>query len=163
MIQLKLNTENDSLNTTNIAYLNLYNEIDIRYASPTYPDGDFYNCLQALKNQQTGKSIYFTSTMIKTNLSRYVGLYCYPSVNGSVIPTSGLIRLNSTDFPIGLFNYTVYENTSSSNLDPTDLKVIYNGLANLIAVNNSGVETPVPAYTEYTTNDAENNSVYLTN
>jgi|TARA_R100000084_G_C4642987_1_gene144939 hypothetical protein len=158
MIQLTLNTENESLTTNNTIYLNLYNEIEIRFG-----EGDFYNCLQKLESQQTGKSIYYSSNMIKTNLSRYVGLYCLPSVNGTDLPTVGLIKLNPTDFPIGLYNYTVYENTSSSNLDPTDLKVIYNGLANIISVNNSGVETPVPEYTEYTTNDAEINSVYLTN
>jgi hypothetical protein len=158
MIQLKLNIENNSLSTTSIIYLNLYDKIEILFG-----EGDFYNCLQKLESQQTGKSIYFSSNMIKTNLSRYVGLYCFPSVNGVEFLTAGLIKLNPTDFPIGLFNYTVYENTSSSNLNPTDLKVIYNGLANLTPVNNSGVETPVPSYNEYTTNDAEINSVYLTN
>lgn len=163
MVQLTINTENTALSTTNVIYLNLYNDIDIRYTNPSYPEGDFYNPLQELRCQQTGKSIYYASTVIKTNLERYIGLYCFPSINGTVFPTSGLFRMNSTDFPIGLYDYTIYENTISSNLDPTGLKVIYNGLANLISVNNSGVEIPTPTYTEYTTNDTEYDSVYLTN
>ena len=163
MIELKINTVTQPLHIQNYIYLNLYNEIDIRFASATYPEGDFYNPLQKLKSQQTGKSVYFCSSAIKTNLERYIGLYCLASVKGLNFPDLGYVNLGYPESPLGFYDYTVYENTSSSNLDPTGLKVIYNGLANVIPVDGNNVSYPSPTYTEYTTSDSENESVYLTN
>ena len=163
MIQLLLHTNNPSWRASVWSYLNIYNEIDIRFASATYPDGDFYNPLQELKSQQTGKSLFFSGIPHKTHLSRYVKMYISASISGLNTPLSGIINLGSTDFPFGFYDYRIYDNTSSSNLDPTGLKVIYNGLANVISVNEDKDPSPSPKYTEYTTNDADTDNVYLTN
>jgi len=58
-----------------------------------------------------------------------------------------------------MYNVTAYQNNSSSNLDPDNaIKTIWNGLMNLRPeTTNEAVN-----YTEYTNNDSENDSVYIT-
>ena len=53
---------------------------------------------------------------------------------------------------------TIYQNTSNTNLDPTGLTTIWNGLMNLKAADNF----PAVQYNEYNTNDTETESVYIT-
>ena len=53
----------------------------------------------------------------------------------------------------------IYQNTSNANLDSSGLTLIYTGLMNMAM--NTGEELPVE-YTEYTTNDTDTESVYIT-
>ena len=67
--------------------------------------------------------------------------------------------MGDSDFPYGFYNVTIWQNNSNSNLDPDNaIKIIYKGLMNF-------AETGLPAvtYTEYTTNDTDTESVYITN
>jgi hypothetical protein len=87
-------------------------------------------------------------------------LACVTSITGTTEdPTAGVIQVGTTDFPLGFYNITMYENTASNtNLDPTGLRVIYTGLVNLSGVNGADGIT----YSEYTTNDSDTESVYIT-
>jgi hypothetical protein len=70
----------------------------------------------------------------------------------------GVIFLGSTDYPLGFYDVVIYQNSSNSNLDPSGLTTIWNGLMNLT---NNANASPVD-YTEYTTNDSDTESVYIT-
>tara|TARA_R100000664_G_scaffold31346_1_gene44879 strand:- start:1429 stop:1875 length:447 start_codon:yes stop_codon:yes gene_type:complete len=140
----------DDISTTvNTNYLNLYDEM-------TNSD---YKVLITVTNQLTGNSKTFISPTTYTNKNRYVILSI--SVTASSLGenlSNGVIFLGSTDYPLGFYDVTIYQNTSNANLDPSGLTVIYNGLANLAPT--SDVNSVV--YSEYTTNDADTDSVYIT-
>jgi hypothetical protein len=63
------------------------------------------------------------------------------------------------NYPIGFWDVIIYENSSSSNLSPTGLTRIWTGLVNVAPADADGWS---PTYTEYTTNDSDTDSVYLT-
>ena len=138
---------------TNTIYLNIYDE----YASSTV-----YRSLWTITSQFTNKSKTYSASTDYSNKDRYVAMNTV-TTTGSDNLTAGIIRVGTTDFPLGFYDVTIYENTSNANLDPTGLNVVYNGLMNLILMNGTTkIETPPITYTEYTTNDSDTESVYIT-
>ena len=83
------------------------------------------------------------------------------SIVSSDTPLTGNIKLGTTDFPYGIYDMKVYQNDPSTpeNLDPDNaIKLLYTGLMNLRAIpGNEAID-----YKEYTTNDSETESVYIT-
>ena len=73
---------------------------------------------------------------------------------------NAIIQLGTTDFPLGFYDVILYNNTDNTNIDPTGLTVIWKGLMNLTGFNSN---TESVTYKEYTTNDADTESIYLTN
>ena len=146
MIQL---TRSNSTTTNNV-YLNLYDEM-------TNSD---YNVLVSVTSQLTGKTKTFRVTTNYTNKDRYtqMTIFVLNSAAGENL-TGGVVFLGSTDFPLGFYDVTIYQNNNNTNLDPDNaIKTIYTGLANL-----SPTEAVEPVdYTEYTTNDSDTESVYIT-
>tara|TARA_R100000808_G_scaffold10810_1_gene28441 strand:- start:435 stop:899 length:465 start_codon:yes stop_codon:yes gene_type:complete len=137
----------------NTIYLNIYDE----YTSTTV-----HRSLWTITSQFTKKSKTYLPSTNYSNKDRYVSMNTV-TTTGSDNLTGGIINLGTTDFPLGFYDVTIYQNSSDSNLDPTGLKVVYNGLMNLISINaTTGVETPPVTYTEYTTNDSDTESVYIT-
>jgi hypothetical protein len=129
-------------------YINLYDKM-------TSTD---YNVLASFKSQLTGKTKTCRPTTVYTNKDRYVQCLVYVT-NGSENLGSGVMWLGNTDFPFGFYDVTIYQNVNNSNLDPASaVKTIYTGLANL----NSITATIPVGYTEYTTNDSDTESVYIT-
>ena len=64
------------------------------------------------------------------------------------------------NYPIGFWDVVIYENSSSSNLLPSLAgKILYTGLMNVEPADADGW---APTYKEYTTNDSDTESVYLT-
>jgi len=146
MIQL---TRSNSTTTNNV-YLNLYDEM-------TSTD---YHVLVSVTSQLTGKTKTFRPTTIYTNKDRYTQMLIYVANSAaSENLGSGVAFLGSTDFPLGFYDVVIYQNNNNTNLDPANaIKTIYTGLANLSPTD--AVE-PVD-YTEYTTNDSDTESVYIT-
>tara|TARA_R100001594_G_scaffold45783_1_gene78686 strand:- start:1388 stop:1822 length:435 start_codon:yes stop_codon:yes gene_type:complete len=143
MIQLTraLTTVNQSV------YLDIYDKM-------TNSD---YRPLFTFTSQASNTSFTFVPFIADyTNKNRYVKCSIFVSTAG-FIPGSGIIHFGSTDLPYGFYDVVVYQNTSNSNLDPTGLTQIWEGLANVVAQNNPAVE-----YTEYNTNDSDTESVYIT-
>ena len=137
--------------TTNTFYLNLYDEMTSIDYSP----------LISLTNQLTGKSKVFRPlTVDTTNKDRYIKLsFQILTSSGSEDLTGGKAFLGSTDYPLGFYDVVIYQNNNNTNLDPANaIKTIYTGLANLSATD---AVAPVD-YTEYTTNDSDTESVYIT-
>jgi hypothetical protein len=113
--------------------------------------------LMALRNQQTNKTKYFLpSTAIYTNQQRYVEFRITTTFQDVELPVLGLIYLGTKEYPYGLYDITMWQNTSGSNLDPSGLNLLYKGLANLIPTGNDPVE-----YTEY--ENTQQSNVYITN
>jgi len=117
-----------------------------------------YGLLATMTSQLTGKSKTFicNTNYISTRIASIL-IFVLASSSGENL-TAGTIFLGSTDYPLGFYDITFYQNTSASNLDPTGLTVVSTQLANLSAT--SDVQ-PV-TYSEYTTNDSDTESVYIT-
>ena len=139
----------------NSIYLNIYDE---------YDSTDTYRALWTIKSQLTKKTKSFLPSVDYANKDRYVKMNTVTTYSASSENlTAGIIQLATTDFPLGFYDVTIYENTSNSNLDPSGLKVVFKGLMNLISQNvSTGADTPPVDYTEYTTNDSDTESVYIT-
>ena len=144
MIQLS----RDDLTLVNIQYVSVQDVM-------TNTD---YGLLATMTSQLTGKSKTFicNTNYISTRIASIL-IFVLASSSGENL-TAGTIFLGSTDYPLGFYDITFYQNTSASNLDPTGLTVVSTQLANLSAT--SDVQ-PV-TYSEYTTNDSDTESVYIT-
>ena len=70
----------------------------------------------------------------------------------------GRLMMGTTEYPLGFYNVSIYQNSSPTNMNSAGLNLVYTGLANLAASN----AADSPTYTEYTTNDSDTNSVYIT-
>jgi hypothetical protein len=159
--------DDSGTNTNNYMYLNLYDEVDTSLTAYliTRP-------LIALKSKQTNNTKYFVpfkidgqSSCIGTcwggaNTSRYTKLeYLVVDSPGGEVIFNGSIYMGTDDFPYGLYDMTIYQNNTNTNTNPANaIKVLYTGLWNLTSKNN-----PALTYTEYTTNDSDTESVYITN
>ena len=146
MIQL---VRDDNTTVVRWAYLDLYDKM-------TNSD---YKVLMTLTSQLTGKSKTFLPGTNYANKDRYLYLLVLVASwepNENLL--TGVIFLGSTDYPLGFYDVTIYQNTSNTNLDPTGLTVIYTGLANLAPTS----DTEPVEYSEYTTNDSDTESVYIT-
>jgi hypothetical protein len=120
-----------------------------------------YRPLMTLTSQLTGNSkTFIVASFFNLWEDRYAQLLVYiqPSAVGENFLT-GSIYVGNTGFPLGFYDATIYQNTSETNLDPTGLTTLYTGLANLT----SNSTTHPVTYTEYTTNDSNTESVYITN
>ena len=128
-------------------YLNLFDKMT------TVDNG----VLMTITSQLTGNSKTFLPTsVITTNKDRYLRLTIIVSNDDSL--SIGVLNLGNTDFPLGFYDVTIYENSSAANLDPSGLSVIFTGLLNLSSMDVSRAVT----YTEYSTNDSDTESVYIT-
>ena len=149
MIQTLIN-DTDGLMLQNKIYLDLYDKM-------TNTD---YRPLIYFKSQFTESVKKFTVTASYTSQERYVEItYNTARFIGQENLTGGNIFMGNTDFPLGFYDVTIFQNTSNTNLDSSGLTLLYTGLMNMAM--NSG-EVPPVEYTEYTTNDSDTESVYIT-
>ncbi len=112
--------------------------------------------LISIKSQQTEKILNFIPILlVLTNEERYTEMKY--RIGSFDLPVIGLIKLGNTDFPFGFYDVTIYQNSTNSNLDPSGLSTkLYTGLLNLRPV----VDTT--QYKQYTINDSDTDSVYIT-
>ena len=130
-------------------YVNIYDEMT----------ATTYNPLIAITSQSTNKTKYVIPGLVDlTNKERYVKLAINISNNGTDSPTAGIISIGDSEFPYGFYDVVIYQNSSAVNLDPSGLTKIWNGLMNLTAASDAAPVT----YSEYTTNDSDTESVYIT-
>lgn len=139
MIQFDLN------NTIHTAFLDVADAINHHYKP-----------LVQFKSQLTGKSKYFIPTLFQiTFKDRYCVLYWLDDLTENLV--GGVIYVGNTDFPLGFYDVTIYKNISETNLDPTITTPVYNTILNLFDSTKSA-----STFTQYTTNDTDTNSVYIT-
>ena len=149
MIQFNQPTLSEFYLVNNTVYLNIYDKFNTSLAE--------YSPLWIATSQLTKKTKAWTPGTTWTNKERYVEMNTV-TTTGSELPDSGRIKLGTTDYPLGFYDLTIYQNTSNSNLDPAGLSVLYTGILNLSTTSGKG---PVK-YNEYTTNDSDTESVYIT-
>jgi hypothetical protein len=117
-------------------------------------DGDI-RPLISIKSQQTQKVLNFMPSGVTFSTADRYNKLTYKI--GADAPVGGLIILGNTDYPLGFYDVTIYQNNNNSNLDPANtIKTLYTGLMNLIS------STATTDYSEYTTNDSDTESVYIT-
>jgi hypothetical protein len=142
MIQILANS------TQTFIYLDIYDKM-------TNTD---YKPLFNFKSQESKNSQNVVPyTVDYSQKERYVK--CSVTAGGGVFPSLGMFEAGSIDYPFGMYNTTIYQNTSDTNYDPTGLTVIWNGLSNIYAATTN----PAVEYTEYVENDSEVESIYITN
>lgn len=150
MMQVKIGNFGDVL-LLNSFYLDIHDKMTI----------DSGRVLITFTSQFTGKSKTVSVNTVYTNKERYVSLSFFTTRSLSQEDLlEAKMQLGTTDFPLGFYDATLYQNADSNNLDPTGLPVIWNGIMNLAGNTNA---TESVTYTEYTTNDADTESIYLTN
>ena len=112
--------------------------------------------LISIKSQQTEKILNFMASVVTTtNENRYTEMKY--TIGTTDLPLLGLLILGNTDYPFGFYDVTIYQNSSNSNLNPSGLTTtLYTGLLNLRSL----VDTT--QYKQYTINDSDTDSVYIT-
>jgi hypothetical protein len=164
MFQLTANTSSTALGKSNINYVNIYDEY-------TDKSDIQYKPIISLISRATGKiknlRPFGTWSDDITNKERYVTIRINTTiVRTDASPSFGLIQVGNTDYPFGLYDIIIREN--ESDILPTDSNVknypiVYSGLANLVPTTTGSYANPAVTYTEYTTNDSDTESVYITN
>lgn len=109
-------------------------------------------------SQQTNRSkIFMVSNANFFTKERYVEMYFVTNNSTSESPIIGIVNFGTREYPYGLYDFTLYENSGNSNLDPEEtVGVIYRGLMNVKASGNPSV-----TYNEYESTQEQN--VYITN
>ena len=111
------------------------------------------------------------SPAVGTNLNKYkrqIALSFKYSVNTSSTEdlSAAEVIVGTDEFPLGFYDITIYQTNSSGELNPDNATAtLYNGLLNMKARKAVGSSNDFRSviYTEYTTNDADTDSVYITN
>ena len=182
MIQLVAQkTETTDWNLTVPMRLNLADKIvgtpifgTTTIGSDIYYHLEFPHFLYKLESQLTGKTKIFTRP-VYFNVGKNVNAYerwIWLSFNHSTNPAAtedlslGRVVVGTDEFPLGFYNITIYETDTLTELDPANATAtLYYGLLNMTpstATTGTGNFEEVQ-YTEYSNNDTENESVYLTN
>lgn len=141
--------------------------------------GDIYYSLSfpyilyKLESQQTGKVKIFTRTSsfpavgINVNtFERYITLSFFYSANPNSTEnlSNAEVLVGTKEFPLGLYNITIYETDTLGELNPDNAKAtLYNGLLNMTGSQSVANNFEEVQYKEYTSNDTDNENVYLTN
>mgnify|MGYP003144134501 CR=1 FL=1 len=125
---------------------------------------NLYKPLIVFKSHFTkGEKVCLPWAVYNNAKERYIALSLFIQILGSTEDLSaGEVLFGTRNFPYGFYDVTVYENKDNTNLVVADaVKKLFTGLMhiqqrNLVGDNNL-------EYTEYTTNDSDTESVYLTN
>lgn len=160
MIQLSRGKLSASSYSNNF-YLNLYdayiNKSNIQYRP-----------IIALTNQQTGNLVNLkprSDSYVTTYKERYVKMEIL--IRTSELLNSGIVNLGTKDRPYGFYDVTIYEYDSNLSIPGQgvidEMNIVYKGLANLTDSKFGGSFNPAVEYKEYTDNDSDTDSVYITN
>ncbi len=112
------------------------------------------------KSQQTNKSLFFLPLfVVTTKIDRFCQLVFFNTTLGVEDLLNGYITMGTTDLPYGFYDVTIYKNVTNTNLNPNanNVQPVYYTLMNLF----DSTKSP-STFTEYTTNDTNTNSVYIT-
>ena len=126
-----------------------------------------------LESQQTGKTKIFTNqgTLPSIAGNRFdintFERYMYLGFNYSVNPnsvedlSSSELLVGNDEFPLGFYKLTLYETETDGELNPDNaVAVLLNEVLHMKA---RSADFQAVKYTEYTTNDSDTDSVYITN
>ena len=122
-------------------------------------NNDEYNPLVVYKSQFTGYTkISLATSVFWNSKDRYVSfLQTILAQGGTEDLSTGKVLFGTKNFPFGFYDVTIYQNNNNTNMDIANtIKVVYNTLLNVSSF------TETVDYKEYTTNDSDTESVYIT-
>lgn len=154
MIQIPQSTISSS---SHFIRLNVYD----RFAFKLGTSGYSYNPLIKMTSQETNQDKIFIALSTDTTWAqRYFAMLFLTVADLSLEnPSLGLVAFGTREFPYGVYDISVYENSSSTNLAPNSTYgVVYQGLANVKVATEQESATQYYKYLE----DQEQ-VVYLTN
>ena len=125
----------------------------------TMTNNEEYNPLIVYKSQFTGSTKTSLGQSVFWNAKeRYVGIQQTVLAQGGTEDLStGKVLFGTKDFPFGFYDITIYQNNNNTNMDISNaIKVVYRGVLNVSS------DAGTVDYKEYTTNDADTESVYIT-
>jgi len=118
------------------------------------------------KSQLTGKIKRYNPWTVYADVSykdvsnRYLSVFTKVSLTESDDVANGLIKVGTTDIPYGFYDFKIYEMSSAADYNPDNaIGTLWTGLMNLSQI---GDYKQSVDYTEYTTNDSDTESVYIT-
>jgi hypothetical protein len=154
MIQIPQSTIETS---SHFIRLNVYDRFVFKLGTSGYS----YNPLVKMTSQETNKEKIFNILATTTdNAQRYFAMLFLTVANLSSENTLlGLVAFGTREFPYGVYDISIYENSSSTNQAPNSTYgVVYQGLANV------KVATPQESATRYYKYiEDQEQVVYLTN
>ena len=115
-----------------------------------------------------GSGLQFPCGVNINSFERWVELSWYyntPDANVVEDLTTGKIIVGNDNYPLGFYNLTIYEMATSDDLNPNNaISTVYNGLVNMNPNTIPGVDSNFQEvqYNDYTNNDADTESVYIT-
>ena len=127
-----------------------------------------------LESQETGKTKFFCreGVSIATGVGsdkheRYINFQYFYSVSSTMVEdlSAAKLRVGTTDFPLGFYNYTIYETLTDGELNPDNATAtLYSGTLNMKGSDsdNANLNFESVKYDKYTNNDADTESVYIT-
>tara|TARA_R100000781_G_scaffold1374_1_gene2231 strand:+ start:866 stop:1309 length:444 start_codon:yes stop_codon:yes gene_type:complete len=122
-------------------------------------NSDEYNPLIVYKSQFTGYTKISLATSVYWNSKdRYVGFQqTILKQGGTEDLSAGEVLFGTKNFPFGFYDVTIYQNNNNTNMDVANtIKVVCNTLLNVSSF------AGTVDYKEYTTNDSDTESVYIT-
>ena len=145
-------TQDETLSRSQTINLNLWDSDWFRSVYTINPHIPLVNII----SQQTGNNKVFAPFAIDlTNKDRYISLTYITNPSNEDL-TLGLLEFGNDDFPFGFYNMQIFARGSDS-MSIIALNAVYTGLFNItndvLAVN----------YSQYSTNDTDTNSIYITN
>jgi len=137
-------------NFGNLSAVNIYDEVEAVTSIA-------YKPLWVITSQFTRKEKTFLP-LYAAGLFPRSALFVWTTSYSSENLLIGLIKIGNTDYPLGFYDLEIYNNSSDTNLDKSGLTKLFTGLLNFKGVDPKQSVT----YSEYTTNDADTESVYVT-
>ena len=126
-IRSKLGTFNGSVSSVSVKLLGTYDAQSIYVTAAdvqTIPQASVYYLVE-LTSMASKNSIYFLPSSVVPNNGRYTKLnFTVVSKDALPTPASGIISFYDSvggfdTYPMGFYEFRIYEQTSSTNLDPT--------------------------------------------
>jgi len=152
MLQLKIYKKNAGLVRNNFFYLQLQDEWITQDPDTKIVKYDAVS--QYTGNTQSGEfsTVDENDRYWKINLKTTRGTSPAPS-------PPELLEWGTTDFPLGFYDITLYQDISG------EKNILYTGTLNLTVDETTALfkGTPPVEYTEYTTNDEDTGTIYITN
>jgi hypothetical protein len=152
MLQLKIYKKNAGLVRNNFFYLQLQDEWITQ-------DPDTKIVLFDAISQYTGKTQSGQTPVLEEN-ERYWKVNLITTRGTSPAPSPPtILDWGTTDFPLGFYDISLYQDISG------EKNILYTGTLNLTVdeTNELFKGTPPVEYTEYTTNDEDTGTIYITN
>ena len=150
-----------SVNSLTTAFSGTTNEVYMRYLNIETNGMP----LMELRSHLTGSS----TTCISNSYGEIASRFSKVIIRTRIFEASesdrknyGFVQVGTEERPMGFYDVIAYQNSSAGNLDPTGLTVLWRGLGNLTAKQTGTNKFPAVEYTDYDTNDADTESVYVT-